>query len=140
MVIGDPNFSRSVRSPSENDSPLIVDADGMKAVEGTPEGFKPISRRDGQIGEIPCLVHLNEFSQADPQDGIVAARLFLLEESTGFVIAEGLDHKATSLSEASFGSRETDGPVSLTTSQSAQRQWDWKEKSGGRGWEEMLKH
>ena len=49
MVIGDFYFDSIASFPAEDDAPLLVDADGMKAVQVSPECFKAVSWRIAKV-------------------------------------------------------------------------------------------
>jgi hypothetical protein len=47
MVIADGDLGGAGIGPPENDSPLVVDADGVKSLKVASECFEPIARWDG---------------------------------------------------------------------------------------------
>lgn len=51
MVIYDRDFGRTLLCPTENKAPLLVDPDGVKPGAITPESFKPVSGRHGEVRE-----------------------------------------------------------------------------------------
>ncbi len=66
MVIDDAYLFRSGIRPAEDNAPLIIDANGMKARERSPQPFQAIAGRNGEVAESTGLIHLNEFSQSNP--------------------------------------------------------------------------
>ena len=64
MIVNYGNLLRAVIRPSENYAPLVVDPDGMKAGQITPQRLQAISWRDCQVGERYGLVHLDELAKA----------------------------------------------------------------------------
>lgn len=63
MIIYYLNLFWSGISPSEDNTPLVVDANRMKARELTFKGFETVARRDGKVSEGISLIHLNQFPQ-----------------------------------------------------------------------------
>jgi hypothetical protein len=58
MVIHDGDFSRPGLGPAEDEPPLIIDTDGVEPRASAPKGFETIARRNGEIRQMPGLVHL----------------------------------------------------------------------------------
>lgn len=65
VVVNDGNPLRAGFSPSENDPPLIVNANGMISRQAPSEGLQTVTWRNGQVGEYASLIHLYQFSQGD---------------------------------------------------------------------------
>ncbi len=62
MIIHDRHLFRSGIGPSEDDTPLVVDANGMKARMPPAQSFQPVTGRDGKVTESTGLIQLNQFS------------------------------------------------------------------------------
>lgn len=92
MVIHNRHFGGAGPGPAEDDPPLIVDANGMKAAEISPQGFETISRRDTKVGKRARPVHLHELAQGDTGDGGEPPVFFLVEKLPGIGVGERLDH------------------------------------------------
>lgn len=93
MVVHDGHLGGAVLRPSEDDPPLLVDADRMEAGQLAFQGLQAVAGRHGQIGELPGPVHLDQLAQGHPGDGIEAPILLLPEQLLGVRIGEGLDHE-----------------------------------------------
>ena len=119
MVILDADFGRSVLSPAEDDPPLVIDADGVKAAPIALQGLQPVSGWDREVGQPPGVVQLDQFAECDPADGGKPAIALLVEELAGVVIGKGLDHlKATGRGDVmSTAARGLDGNEKLTKGQ-----------------------
>lgn len=63
MIIADGDFIGARIGPAKGDSPLAIDANGMKALEVTLEGFESVSGGNCEVGESLRMVHLEEFSE-----------------------------------------------------------------------------
>lgn len=50
VVVNDGNLLRAGFSPSENDPPLIVNANGMISRQAPSEGLQTVTWRNGQVG------------------------------------------------------------------------------------------
>jgi len=94
MVIDDGDFGGAGVGPFEDDSPLIVDADGVEAFQIPLEGFEAITGRHGHVGRLASLIELNELSEGDAGDIAKGAALFSKEKLFGLGTVEGLDHDA----------------------------------------------
>jgi len=93
MVILYPNVGRAGVGPTEYQAPLVVDTDGMVAGEIAGERFEAIAGRHGKITEAFGAVHLDEFSERNPSDGLEATVFLFVEELFGVSIDERLDHR-----------------------------------------------
>lgn len=56
MIIHDGDLLRSADRPLENDSPLVIDADGMEARKIAFEGFQAVAGWHGHILQCPGLI------------------------------------------------------------------------------------
>jgi hypothetical protein len=92
MVIDNGNFGGTGRGPAEHDSPLVIDADGMKTGEITMEGFQAIARGNGEVRKVFRSIHLHELAQAYARNGSEAPIFFLQEKLPRVSVREGLDH------------------------------------------------
>ncbi len=92
MIIDDADLGGSEVGPTEDDAPLVVDADGMKTDEITAERLETVSRRHGEILKDAGTVHLDELAQGDPADRAEAPAFLGEEEFLGLAVGEGLDH------------------------------------------------
>ena len=73
MVIDDAYLFRPGIRPAEDNAPLVIDTNGMKARERSPQSFQAVAGRDDEVAESTGLIHLNEFSQGNPRDRRKAA-------------------------------------------------------------------
>lgn len=62
VIIHKFNLSGTEFSPSEDDSPLVIDSDGVKPKEIASQNFWAVTRRHCQVAENASLVHLDHFS------------------------------------------------------------------------------
>jgi hypothetical protein len=92
MVIQNANLRRPRFRPAEDDAPLVVDPDGVKARAITPQGFEAISRWHGQIRQPAGVVQLDQFPQRDAGDDREAPVSLFLEKLRRIGIGKGLDH------------------------------------------------
>jgi hypothetical protein len=80
MVVADLDFGGINPLPSETDSPLIINPDGMQACSVSLEGLKAISRRNSQIGKLSGRINLDQLAQRDAcYSGISSARSSLMK-------------------------------------------------------------
>ena len=86
MIIYYRNLFWSEISPPEDNAPLVVDANGMKARKLTFEGFKAITRWDCKISEVISPIHLNQFSQRNSRYSSKPSIAFQLEKLFGVLI------------------------------------------------------
>jgi hypothetical protein len=103
MIIHDRDFRRRAFSPSKHDSPLVVDADGVKSAPAPLERFQSIARRNGEIAEVVCVVELNQFAQGDSSYSGKTAGRFATKQMLGFVVTEGLNHGRSGRAPSSTG-------------------------------------
>jgi hypothetical protein len=93
VVIDDLNLVGISVTPSEADSPLIVDPDAMLASTAALQGFQPIARRHTQEVQRRRGIHLNQFSQCDPQQiRWKPPGGHAVEKSFRFLVGKALDH------------------------------------------------
>ena len=52
MIVHDGHLGRSISGPSENDAPLVIDPDGVKARQIAPERFQAVAGRNGKVAEV----------------------------------------------------------------------------------------
>lgn len=97
MVIDDPNLFGPLLCPAKDDTPLLIDPDGMEAVEFPLERFKPVPGWDCEIGKFPGPIHLNEFAKRNSGNRVEPAVLLFVEELFRVGVCEGLDHAATQI-------------------------------------------
>lgn len=62
MIIDDFHLVRPRIRPPEDNAPLVVDANGMKARKPPAQSFKPVAGRHGKVAESTGLIHLYQFS------------------------------------------------------------------------------
>lgn len=93
MVIDDGDFGGTGVGPSEDDAPLVIDADGVEAREAALEGFEAIAGRDGHVGEFPRLVELDELAKGHSDKSTPSTAFLGGEETFGFPASEGLNHE-----------------------------------------------
>ena len=80
MIIYDGDIDGTAGGPTEDDAPLVVDADGVQTGCLSFERFKPAFRWDGEIWKDPGAVHLNEFAKGGAGDGVETPVGFRFEE------------------------------------------------------------
>ena len=80
MIIHDGDIGGPAIRPAEDDTPLVVDADGVQTGCLSLERFKPVSRWDGEIWKDSGAVHLNEFAKGGAGDGVETPVGFRFEE------------------------------------------------------------
>src|SRR3954454_271174 len=56
VVIDDPDFVRLAIAPPENDSPLVIDPNGMKSSKIAPQLFEPVRWRNCEVLQPACSV------------------------------------------------------------------------------------
>jgi len=66
MVVYDRHIYRSCISPTEYDSPLLVDSDGVLSDAVAFQLFQSVAGRDSKIVEPLSAVHLNQFAKSNP--------------------------------------------------------------------------
>jgi len=93
MVIYDGDFGGARVGPFEDDSPLVIDPDGVEAREVSLEGFETIAGRDGHVGEFPSLVELDELAKGDPDKATPSAAFLGRKEMFCVPTCEGLNHE-----------------------------------------------
>ena len=92
MVIHDGHFFRAGFRPSEDNSPLIVDADGMIALPASVQSLQPVAWRHSHIFQPTGAVHLNKLPQCHSADCRIPPVLFLVKKLLRIRIGKGLDH------------------------------------------------
>lgn len=92
MIIHNRHLFRPGFCPPEDNAPLVVDANGMKARKPSAQSFKPVAGRHGQVAESTGLIHLNQFSQRDSGYSGKPAVAFQPEQFFRIPIRKGLDH------------------------------------------------
>ncbi len=94
MVIQDGDLGWPGRGPTEDNTPLVIDADRVGSGELSFEEFESVARGNREVAEFACLVHLDQFPEGDPCDGGKATVGLSLEQLLGIPVCEGLDHAA----------------------------------------------
>jgi hypothetical protein len=93
VVVDKFNVFRTLRSPDETNSELIVHADRIPALTVAPERFEPIGRRCPQIVENDCRVQVAQLAARHlDQAGREALADFAVEGCFGQGVLEALDH------------------------------------------------
>ena len=92
MVVHNGDFLGAIGGPSEDNAPLVVDADGVEASQIPAQGLEPVAGRHAEIGELSGAVHLDELSQGHTRDLREAPVPLLVEKLLGVGIGKGLDH------------------------------------------------
>ena len=92
MIIDDRHLFRPGIRPPEDDAPLVVDANGMKARKAPAQSFKPVAGRHGKVTESTGLIHLNQFSQRNSRESGKPPVAFEREQFFRVLIRKGLDH------------------------------------------------
>ena len=80
MIVHDGHLGRPISGPSENDAPLVIDPNGVKARQIAPERFRTVAGRNGKVAEDASLIHLDRLSQRDPGHGREAAAASVAEQ------------------------------------------------------------
>ena len=73
MVIHNLDFFRARICPFENDSPLVIDPNGVPTTAPSPESFETVPRRNRQICQESGPVELYQFPCGNPCNGSKAA-------------------------------------------------------------------
>jgi hypothetical protein len=80
----------------EDDTPLIVDSDGVSALASSLQRFQPVARWNAKIMEIRGIVQIQDFASRGPQELRRTRARFLrppiVEEVFGQAVSEALDH------------------------------------------------
>lgn len=99
MIVHDGDIGGAMVGPAEDDSPLVIDADGVKGFQVAFEGFQTIAGRNFHIVQVSRLIELNELAKGDPRNGVEASALLVAEELLCLGILEGLNHLQQSLAD-----------------------------------------
>lgn len=92
MVVADPHFGWSLFGPTEDDSPLVIDAYRMEPCQISAQGFQLVARWHGQIFWFSGLIYLDQLAQRDSRDSLKTTAVLLMEDLLRIFICEGLDH------------------------------------------------
>jgi hypothetical protein len=92
MVIQDGDFGWALRGPTKNDAPLIIDTDGMAAIEVTGKRLQAVARWHGEVRKLRSLIHLNEFAQRNATNSRETPIPFGPEKLFRIGIGKRLDH------------------------------------------------
>ena len=92
MIIDNRHLVGSGIRPPEDDAPLVVDANGMKARKPPAQSFQPVAGRHGKVPESTGLIHLNQFSQRNSRECGKPLVAFQSEQFFRIPIRKGLDH------------------------------------------------
>jgi hypothetical protein len=93
MIIYDPYPVSVSVSPTEYDPPLVVDSDGVKAVQVSPPFLKSIGRRHAEVVEPRCHVDCYELSFCSVGKTVKGADQFVFEERLRLAVTERPDHQ-----------------------------------------------
>lgn len=88
MVIGNRNFRRAFRRPLEQNAPLVVDADGVKAGQVAAQLFQLIAGRDRQVAQTARLIELNQFANRHAQNRRVSPAGLRMEKFLGIFVGK----------------------------------------------------
>ena len=88
MIMRDAYSGWSVLSPTEDDAPLVINPDGVKAAQNALQSFQSISRWHCQVSKLTGLIELDQFSQGHSGDGSMPTVLLLMEELLGVAIGK----------------------------------------------------
>ncbi len=78
-------------SPSENNLPPFVDADGVRSGRAALEWFTLDARKRGKVGELLSGIHWHELAQSDVRDSCETLVAFGLEQFVGNRHSLGVD-------------------------------------------------
>jgi len=62
MIINNAHLCGARLRPAKDDPPWVINADGMEAGEIAFEWFKPIARRNGEVGQRSRMVSYSKIS------------------------------------------------------------------------------
>ena len=88
MVINDPDLMRVTVEPLEDDSPLVVDSDGVELSQGTSKLLQAIGRRDAQIIEPRCRIDSFQFPLRLARDPRELPHLLVVEQRCSLLVTE----------------------------------------------------
>ena len=92
MVIRDGDFGGAGFGPAEDDPPLVVDADGVKAGEFSLQRLEVVARRNREVAQLASAVHLEKLSKGDAGNRGKAAVGLVEKQVFRVFVGEGLDH------------------------------------------------
>lgn len=123
MVIENLNFLGVAASPAKDDTPLIIDPDGIVSGQLSFQRFKPVARRYLQITQFPRIMQIQELASCRSPEFHGEATYVpggsVVEEVFGKPVAKGFDH-VLMLSEVdnfgiggwnAFGTKSRDPPL-----------------------------
>ena len=79
MIIHDADFGWPSLRPAENDSPLVIDANGVESAPSATQRFEPVSRWNGHVGKRAGAVELDQPPQPGAGDGRESTVSLLVE-------------------------------------------------------------
>ena len=80
--------------PSENDAPLVVEADAVKIFPVSAQQFEPVCRRNAELVEGVGIVDLAKFDFRPVLDvGWQFSRRSAMEDFLGLLVGKALDHR-----------------------------------------------
>lgn len=94
VIVDDPDLVRLAFDPAQDDAPLIVDPDRVKAAQIALQFFEPVRRRHQQIFEPACRIDRFQLALGRPREALKIPDEFVLEQRFGPLVAEGADHPA----------------------------------------------
>lgn len=92
MVVGNFNVFRAIVGPFKANTPPLVDADAVLAFAVAAQGFKPVTRQNGQDIEVYRGVQDFEASFSLPAESLKFFDEIAIGKSLGFLVPIALDH------------------------------------------------
>ena len=94
MIVDDLHLIGAIIAPDEDQPPLIVDANRMKASPIARQGLKPISGRRLQIVETARRIEHFELSLGGPRNALELFHPLVPKQSFGFLAGKRSNHGA----------------------------------------------
>jgi hypothetical protein len=93
MIINNPHVVSVSVHPSEDHPPLVVDTDGVKRREVTPQPFKAILRRHQQVVDPAYGIKHFQLALGGACEALKLPDKAVAKQILGFSVAERLDHR-----------------------------------------------
>lgn len=68
MIVDNRDVSRPRFGPPKHDSPLVVDANGMKPAKIAMKRFQSIAGRNGKVRQLIGSIHLHQLAKGNTSD------------------------------------------------------------------------
>jgi hypothetical protein len=88
MIIRYSDVMRVTVKPSENEAPLVVDADRIELAQSSPKLLKPIGRRDKQIIKPGSGIQHFQLPLGRSREALELTHELIAEQRFGLLVAE----------------------------------------------------